>query len=129
MTLRDQILQTDDLPTEAIHVPEWAVTVYLRSMTGTERDAFEASLFVEGKGGNRQQNLKNLRARLAAKTMVDEVGERLFADKEADISALGAKSSKALDRIFQRAQEINGMRDEDVEEMVGNSEADGADSS
>ena len=50
----------------------------------------------------------------------------LFAAK--DEAALNSKSAKAIDRLFQTAQELNGLREEDVDELVGNSESDLSDS-
>ena len=41
---KDAILAADDLPRETVHVPEWGGDVYVRTMSGTDRDAFETSL-------------------------------------------------------------------------------------
>ena len=35
-----------------------------------------------------------------------------------DVLALGAKSARALDRIFGRVQERNGLSDKDVESLI-----------
>ena len=63
---KDEILRADDLRLERVEVPEWGGEVVLRTMTGTERDAFEAEL-VEGReqggGGVGRINYRNLRAR------------------------------------------------------------------
>ena len=37
----------------------------------------------------------------------------------ADIAALGRKSSAALNRVFEAAQKLSGLTDEDVDELVG----------
>ena len=37
---KDAILAADDLPRETVHVPEWGGDVYVRTMSGTDRDAF-----------------------------------------------------------------------------------------
>lgn len=105
MSLRDQILQASDLPREAITVPEWGgVTVYVRTMTAAERDLFDASL---SSGQSGQRDFGNVRARLLVLALVDEAGERLFADTDA--AALGAKSSLALTRLFAVASRLNGI--------------------
>lgn len=117
---RDQILKADDLPREKVNVPEWGGDVWIRTMTGTERDAFEQES-IEGKGKNITVNMKNIRARLIVRTAVDESGKRLFA--EADAVLLGAKSGKALDRVFDVAQEMSGLTDKDVEDLAKNSES------
>lgn len=118
MTLlsRDAILQADDLPTETVEVKEWGGSVCIRSMTGAERDKYEASM-VERKGKDVQVNLKNIRARLVALCCIDEDGKRLFADS--DMEALGKKSAAALDRVFAVAQKLNGLSAQDVEELAG----------
>jgi len=122
MLSKEQILKADDLPIETVEVPEWGGSVLVRTMTGTERDAFETSL-IDGK----ERNLTNIRAKLCSKCMVDQSGERLFADS--DITALGKKSASALDRVFSAAQRLNGISADDVKELEKNSGAIPADSS
>lgn len=114
MLSKEQILAADDLVTEDVDVPEWGGTVRMRTLSGTERDAFEASS-IKGNGKNRQVNLQNMRARLVALVLVDENGGRMFAD--AEVRALGRKSSKALDRLFDKARALNGLSEDDVEEL------------
>lgn len=119
MTLlsKSAILCANDLQTEDVDVPEWGGAVRVRSFTGRERDAFEASL-VSGEGKSRRVDLSNLRARLVALTIVDEVGQRLFADDE--VALLGTKSGAALDRVFAIAQQLNGLSGAQVEELTKN---------
>jgi hypothetical protein len=116
---RDAILQAQDLPKELVSVPEWNGEVYVRALTGSERDAFEQSI-VEQKGKSSKMNLRNLRAKLVALTVVDEVGERMFSDRDAEL--LGQKSAVALNRIFEVAQRLSGLSQEDVGELTKNSE-------
>ena len=123
---RDAILQVQDLPTEQVHIPEWGGDVLVRALTGAERDRFEQSI-VEQRGKNTRMNLQNIRAKLVALTVVDEQGNRIFKDE--DVKWLGNKSAAALDRIFEVAQRLSGLRDEDVEELAKNSESDLSDDS
>ena len=123
---RDAILQVQDLPTERVHVPEWGGDVLVRALTGAERDRFEQSI-VEQRGKSTRMNLQNIRAKLVALTVVDEQGNRIFKDE--DVKWLGNKSAAALDRIFEVAQRLSGLRDEDVEELAKNSESDLSDDS
>ena len=39
--LRDLILAASDRQKEKAEVPEWGITVFITTMSGTERDAFE----------------------------------------------------------------------------------------
>ncbi len=117
---RDEILQAKDLKTERVSVPEWGGDVLVRSMTGAERDAFEASI-LEKRGSDYDVNMRNLRAKLAAWTIVDEEGSRLFS--EDDIKALSEKSAGALQRVFNVASRLSAIGPEDVEELAKNSES------
>lgn len=120
---RDQILTADDLQTEDVPVPEWGGTVRVTGLTGTERDAFEAEILGDGK----KRNLANLRAKLVARSAVDENGARVFTD--GDIGKLGLKSASALTKVFEVCQRLSGLTPDDVEELAGNSEAGQSDSS
>lgn len=115
---REAILTADDLKREEVQVPEWGGSVFIRCMTGTERDAFESEAYTV-RGKDVEINRENFRARLLVRVLVDEKCDRLFSQK--DIAALGAKSGKALDRIFTSAMKINGLSKEDVEELTKNS--------
>lgn len=123
-----EILAQDDLKFEDVQVPEWGgAWVRVRTLNGSERDRFEASTVVRS-GKKVTTNFDNIRARLCLLCMVDpETGERLF--QEEDTFPLGGKSAAALDRIFTVAQRLNGLRDEDVEELAKNLEADQPDDS
>lgn len=114
---RDEILEYDDIKVETVPVPEWGAkaAVRLKVLSAAERDAFEAST-VTVKGGRQKPNLANLRARLVARCMVDGKGNRVF--ESGDVARLGNKSSKALDRLFAKCQEINGFSDKDIEDLT-----------
>jgi hypothetical protein len=53
--------------------------------------------------------------------LVDETGERIFGDK--DMDALGQKNGIILDRLYDKAQEVNGLLNGSVEERSKNSES------
>ena len=115
------ILAQDDLKTEDVQIPEWGgAWVRVRTLNASERDHFEAST-VQRNGKKVTTNLENIRARLCLLCLIDEEGNRLF--DEGDTFPLGGKSASALDRIFTVAQKLNGLRDSDVEELAGESNA------
>ncbi len=115
---RDAILGAEDLKKELVNVPEWGGDVYVRCMTGTERDSFESEAYAV-KGKNVEINKDNFRARLLVRVLVDEKGERVFSDQ--DMGALGGKSAKCLDRLFTVAMRLNGLSKDDVEDLTKNS--------
>ena len=61
---------------------------------------------------------KDMRARMVARTVCSEQGERLF--KETDIHALGKKNANALSKIFNLALELSGITDSDIDELTKN---------
>ena len=112
---KKSILNSDDLPKVEVQCELWGGSVWIRTMSGSERDDFEQSC-VSKKG--KEMNLKNIRARLCVLCICNEKGERLFDAR--DIEALGKKSSKMLDLCFSKAQELNGLTESSVEDAVKN---------
>lgn len=119
---RDDILGAEDRQTEEVPVPEWGGTVIVRALSGAERDKLEESV-TQGTSG--KMSLENFSARLAAMSIVDEHGKRVFSDK--DIKALGQKSARALNRVQAAAQRLSRITNEDLQELTGNSEPDQSD--
>lgn len=118
MLSKADILKSDDLPRATVSVPEWGGEVMVRGLTGSERDAWEAETFTVTARGVQSVNLRDMRARLVARCVVDEAGQRVFGD--ADVVALGAKSAQALQRVFEAAQRLSGLTAADIEELKGN---------
>ena len=58
----------------------------------------------------------NIMAKLCAWCLVDEAGEKLFADT--DIAALGKKSGVALQRVMEVAMRLSGLDDDDIDDMA-----------
>jgi hypothetical protein len=110
--LRERILAAKDIASEPVHVPEWGVTVTVRGLTGSERDRIEA-LLTDEKGRVDRSRAGDFRATFAAMAIVDEGGRRVFSD--ADIKALGEKSSTALQRVFDAAVRLSATRPGDVD--------------
>lgn len=112
---REAILSAEDITTELVAVPEWGGSVYVRAMSGRERDRFERAM-VSITGKNVETNWDNMRAKLVAFSCVDSEGNLLF--RQADVVELGKKSGRALGRVFDVAQRINGITDEEVEALT-----------
>jgi len=118
---REQILGASDLQIEAVFVPEWGGTVYVRNLNGKGRDAFEGSR-VRIKDNNKVEMVHdNTRAKLLSLTVCDQSGALLFSQD--DVETLGEKNASALDRLFDVAQRMSGLRPQDLEQKVKNSEA------
>ncbi len=112
---RDAILA---IPTaaqiEEVQIPEWGDSVFVKGMSGVERDAFEMSSRRKG-----ETDLRNYRARFLVRTPVTESGVRMFRDEDAAL--LGKSPSKVIQRMFDVASRLSGMDDDEAEEAEGNS--------
>lgn len=107
---RDAILAAIDFEVREVKVPEWGGSVYVRTLSGRDRDRLESESMSKGFHG--------FRPMLAAFSCCDADGKRLFT--EADIAALGEKSGVALNRIFNASQKINKYTASDVRELEKN---------
>ena len=118
MTLltKDQILSSEDISHKDIEVKEWGGTLRIAAMSAAERDSFEAGM-LNSKGKSDPNRLLNFRARFIASCIVDKDGKRLFA--AGDVVALGKKSAAPVNRVFDECRKLNGMTEQDVEEIEG----------
>ena len=107
-----------NLKTDTIDVPAWGGTVNLRGLTAGERDDFEMSCLKSDGDGESKSDMRNIRAKLVARSVVDEAGNRLFDDTEAD--ALAGEAADVIDPIFSKCQSLNGMSKKDVEALAKN---------
>jgi hypothetical protein len=104
---RKSILAADDVRKEKVAVPEWKGDVFLRVLTGTDRDRFEESYA--------DQKMKAFRISFLLLALCDEDGERLFSDDESDI--LGKKSSVVINRLFEAGWKLNAFTQEAVDAL------------
>jgi hypothetical protein len=100
---KTQILALDDLPKKAVTVPEWGGSVFVRALTGGERDKLERMISKDDVS----------RASIVALCVVDDEGNRLFTEN--DIPALADKNGSALERIVSAALSFNMLTDESME--------------
>jgi len=109
---RKSILAADDVRKEKIAVPEWGGDVFIRVLTGTDRDRFEE--------GYSEQKMKAFRIRFLLLALCDDAGKRLFNDDEASI--LGDKSSVVINRLFEAGWKLNAFTQEAVDALGEDSE-------
>ena len=113
---RDAIKNSQDSIMELVLVPEWGGTLHVKSLNGAQRDAFEGSLVHTNGKGKRSVSYLDIRAKLVAKTACDKDGNLLFTDN--DVQWLTLKSAAALQRVFEVAQRLSGITEDDVKEMA-----------
>ena len=120
---REQLLQKEELKKEKVVLNEKPLEeVYVRQMTAREKNTWEISQMKKtGKGRNVEYDLTliDYRAKLAVVCVCDADGKLLF--KPNDFSILSQNISAAkLEKIVDVAQKLNGITEEDKEEMVKN---------
>lgn len=108
----------DDRKVVKVKVPEWGGrTVYLKTMTGRERDSWEMGC-IDPDTGRLNTKRSDFRAALVVRCLCDQSGKRLFTDSQSEV--LGRKNAKAIDRLFETAQSLNKISDKDIKEYEGN---------
>jgi hypothetical protein len=123
---RSQLLAKEELEIVKVEF-ENGDFVYVRQMTGHERDTFEQSLLkkTRDKKGtviSYEQATEDFRAKLAVVTLCDEKGNLIM--EKGDYIALSRNmSAKRLETIINEAQKLNKISEEDKEELVKNLEA------
>jgi len=120
MLTRDMILNIKDIEIEEVAVPEWGGSVFVKGLTGKERDEYQVSI-MQKSGKNYEVNFKNATVKLVVACVTDKDGKQLF--EVADIDMLSSKSGKALNRLYEVATKLSGLSPDDVDELVKNSGA------
>lgn len=107
--LKKKILAANDTKVKGpVAVPEWAnAEVYIKTLSGSERDLFEESYAADKN--------KALRARFLVLCLCDADGERLFTDT--DVSELGKRNAVVLTRLFDEAWDWNAFSQKAVDEL------------
>lgn len=125
--LRKRILETADIQSEMVEIPEWGVKVEVRGLTAAER----AKLLQRAADPSGQLRLDRWFADLTiASTFDPETGERVF--DPADRDALNSKSGSAVSKIVDVATRLSGLSEDSVEEAkrgFGKAQNDGSPSS
>lgn len=117
MSLRDQIMNADDLQSEEFPVPEWGVTVWIRSLPSGEFEGYLASMMDKDNKADRKK-LAQSKAGLLVRCLYDANGDKIF--NNGDIDVLAAKNAKVVARIYTKAAELNGASPEAVEDAEKN---------
>lgn len=123
---REQIMAARlDLRSEWVDVPGWpGGGVFVRQMTGVDRDRMDCE--ERNRRGPDPDSpdpfaLVNYRARLLTKCIVDGDGQRIFRDEDAEW--LGNQPNPVLERLTDKALELNHITDAALEEAEKNSES------
>lgn len=123
---REKLLTKEELKREKVDLGGGEY-VYVRQMTGRERDAFEQSILkVEDRadgGIEYKRAFEDFRAKLAVCTICDDKGELLLKSRDAAQLSMSMSAAK-LELIVNAAQELNRITQQDKEALIKNSAGD-----
>lgn len=120
---REQILAAAaaaKVPCEPMTVPELGGLIYVKGMSGKERDKTEEAFRIKKGRRAGQSDLRNFRSFMACRVVVNKAGERLLNDDDVDV--IGRLPSGVLDRIIAKMNELSGTTDEEIDDL-GNASA------
>lgn len=118
LSIRDQIIQADDIQIEQVPVPEWGVTIEVRGMNGAARARY-MEMFRDEETGRINYPALYPTALIECCYIpdgMDGAGGKVFREGDEDI--INQKSGKALERVAAVAMRLSGMN-EDSEEKAG----------
>jgi len=110
---------------ETVEVPEWrngpddpTPVFRIKGLSGADRDSWEGQTFqLDPRTGRQKMNMNHYRARLVARCIVDGNGKRSFYTDD-HVRMLSGMPASGLIRLFDVAQRLSGVTDEDVDEMT-----------
>ena len=115
VSIREKILNADDIRQEIVSVNEWGVKLLVKGMTGSQRARMMSSA-VDRKGN---MDFEKMYAELVISGSYDpESGEKIFSS--ADKDALNEKSGGALEKIAKVCMNLSGLTDEEMDKIEKN---------
>ena len=99
--------------------------VYVKQMTGRERDNFEQSILKKNKDNKGvvigfETVTEDFRAKLCVASICDKSGKLLLAPTDFAVLSINM-SARRLEKIVNASQKLNAITEEDKEELIKNS--------
>lgn len=113
-TLRDQIRSASDMEAEHVEVPEWGVTVEVRTMTGRQRARIMTEM---ANGGIDNVDVEHLWSSVLTTCIYDPAtGDNVFADEDLEW-LMTEKSAAVIDRLSRRCLDVSGITEDGAAEV------------
>lgn len=116
MKTKDEILAQTELPKDTVNIPEWGGDVIVSTLGAYDGDVMQRDW---KKLGRPDGDFAGFRAWTVAHTVFDESNKRVF-DPVADFDALNAHRGDIIQRLFDKACELNRLTKSDQEALVKN---------
>lgn len=107
------ILNTKDISIKKVDIEVWDGYVYVKSMSATERAEIE-EFYNQSKG--KKGIASKFRKEIIKRTLCDCNGTLLINDDQT-LTHLMNKNAEAIETIVEKACEVNGFREQDVDEI------------
>lgn len=115
-SLRDKILNAQDITSEIIDIPEWGVQVEVRAMSGKER----GHLYRQAMDQKGKMDYEKAYPIIVIASAYDPItGERVFEPTDSEL--LNTKNVGALEKIAKVALKLSGLEADSVENAEKNS--------
>lgn len=115
-SIRDTVAAADDIASELVPVPEWGVSLLVKTMTGHARAKMMASAADPNTG---EMDYSKMYPTVIIATCYDPADPSVLAFTEDDISLLNSKSGAVLERLAQVGLRVSGMAGEQSEKDLG----------
>lgn len=115
-SIKQRIRDAKDLAREVVDVPEWDVTIEVRSMSARQRAQFAAQIETAQREDGVVQRIESLwRVVLLTCCFDPDTGERVFNDDDIEW-LMEEKSGVVIDRVANSCLEVSGLRDKAVDD-------------
>lgn len=108
--LSDIIIAADDIESETVEVPQWGVTVVVKSMTAGDRAKLLSGAINNGGQLDFEEVLPDV---VILCTYDPETGERVFGPQHRE--AVMGKSAAAVETVATVAMRLSGLNDDAVD--------------
>jgi len=114
--IKQKIRAASDLARELVEVPEWDVTIEVRSMSARQRSLFAATIESGQNETDVTQRLERLWSSVFLTCLFDpDTNEPLFSDEDMDWLFV-EKSGVVIDRVANVCLEVSGLKEKAVDE-------------
>ena len=120
LTTRGELLGLTKRRYKTIEIPELELTFRIHSLTAREKSEYETALLTKTGRSVSRERLTDASRRLMVLCLVDDNGDRLL--EPADVGTLSQLDAIVASKIYDECQSHCGFGDDDIEEIVKNSE-------
>ncbi len=121
LTTRNELLGLTKRRFKTIDIPELDLTFRIQSLTEREKSEYETALLTKTGRGVSRERLTDAARRLMVLCLVDDDNNRLL--EAGDVSALSQLDAIVAAKIYNECQTHCGFGEEDIEQIVKNSES------